>query len=146
MTHGMSKHPGYHAYRNMRDRCTLPTCHAWDNYGGRGITVCARWLVSFENFWADMAPGYRKGLSLDRIDNRGNYEPSNCRWADQKTQDRNKRTNRHVDTPWGRMTVSEAAERSGIGKTTITYRLQNGWSDIEAVTTRPDLGNRWRAK
>lgn len=124
-THGMSKHPAFAVWRSMKVRCTLPAHQAWHNYGGRGIRVCERWLESFENFWADMGPSYEKGLSIDRIDNNGDYEPKNCRWVSDKTQSRNKRTNTLISTPWGRMTVSEAAERSGIKANTILYRLNH---------------------
>ena len=85
-THRHSKHPLYHVWRSMKQRCTVPTAQAWANYGGRGIRVCDRWLESFENFWADMSPTYQEGLTLDRIDVNGDYAPENCRWVDVKTQ------------------------------------------------------------
>lgn len=72
-------------YNSMRNRCLNPKSDRYHRYGGRGITICARWLESFENFKEDM--GYPEdGHSIDRIDNDGNYEPGNCRWADAKTQ------------------------------------------------------------
>jgi hypothetical protein len=80
----------YRTWQAMKERCTLPTNKAFKHYGARGITVCDRWLDSFENFLADM--GERPpGLTLDRKNNDGNYEPSNCRWATQTEQVNNSR-------------------------------------------------------
>ena len=125
-THGMTKHPAYAVWRSMNDRCRLPTHQAWANYGGRGITVCEAWRTSFEAFWRDMGPTYQTGLTLDRTNNEGPYSPENCRWVSSKEQARNTRRTVLVDTPLGRMTVSELAERTGIGATTLLYRVQRG--------------------
>lgn len=74
----------------MKDRCLNPSSASWKNYGGRGVTVCQSWIDSFESFLADV--GERpEGTSLDRIDNDGNYEPGNVRWADASTQQGNRR-------------------------------------------------------
>jgi hypothetical protein len=82
-------HPLYGVWKQMRQRCRNPDHPFWSYYGGRGITVCARWN-DFEKFVSDM--GTRpKGRSLDRIDNDGNYEPNNCRWATKKQQIANRR-------------------------------------------------------
>ena len=124
--HGMSRHPAYAVWRSMCDRCLLPSHKAWRNYGGRGISVCERWQKSFSAFWADMGPTYVKGLTLDRIDNNAGYSPANCRWASHKRQARNKRGNTIIDTPWGRLTAAEAAERANLNKTTLHYRLSIG--------------------
>lgn len=136
-THGMSTHPAYWVWRSMRDRCRLPSHQAWKNYGARGIQVCDRWNESFENFWADMGRSYLPGLTLERMNNSKGYNLKNCAWVDWKTQARNRRNAKMIATPWGRMNVSEASERSGIGGTTIHYRINHGWSDIDAVTTPP---------
>lgn len=140
--HGMSLHDAYAVYRSMIDRCRLPTHQAWDRYGGRGIEVCARWRESFANFWEDMGPTYEKGLTLDRVENNGNYEKGNCRWTSRTRQARNTRANVLVETPWGRMTAAEAADRAGIKRTTFYYRVSIGVTGPDLFTP-PDVTRRF---
>ena len=106
------------------------------NYGGRGITVCDRWLNSFENFLADMGE-CPEGLSIDRFpDNDGNYEPRNCRWATAKEQQRNRRNNSILTIGFRTQCISAWSEESGIASKTISQRiLKLGWSPEDAVFT-----------
>jgi len=104
----MSKHAAYVSWLHMRQRCIDPTSPDYPNYGARGITVCARW-DDFSAFWADMGNAWRPGLSIDRRDNHGPYEPDNCRWATDFQQANNKRNNRFIWTPFGTMTLAQAS-------------------------------------
>lgn len=93
MKHGMSRSKTYRSWAAAKSRCINPSNQAYRHYGARGIKMCDRWLNSFQDFLADMGecPPYMY-WGLDRIDNEGNYEPGNCRWASSLTQARNRRT------------------------------------------------------
>jgi hypothetical protein len=104
------------------------------NYGGRGISVCERWL-KFENFFADMG-NKPKGTSIDRINNDGNYEPSNCRWATNAVQANNKRSNRYLTHIGKTQTIAQWEQEFNLNTSTISHRISNGWQ-IEQILTTP---------
>lgn len=120
------------AWMNMRARCDNPARADYANYGGRGIHYDPRW-VSFSVFLADMGEP-QPGHSLDRIRVNEPYYPGNCRWADRKTQMRNKRCNRLVTHNGETLTLAEWAERSGVGYTTLLKRLGRGVPVALALT------------
>jgi hypothetical protein len=131
-THKMSATSTYISWSGMIQRTTNPNIPRWCNYGGRGIHVCQRWLV-FENFLADM--GVRPdGMQIDRIDNTGNYEPGNCRWATPAQQSRNMRRTRILTYDGITMCVEDWARRIGIRRCTLHVRLRN-WPLERALTT-----------
>ena len=135
--HGLVHTPLYRIWSNAKSRCFDVNCKSYKNYGGRGITVCDEWKDDFQAFydWA-MANGYKEGLSIDRIDNNGNYEPSNCRWTTVKEQSNNRRNNRYLEFRGEKKTASQWAELLGIKTSTIYSRLKYGWS-VEETLTKP---------
>lgn len=128
------KHPLYCKWQGMKYRCYNPRAIQFHNYGARGIRMCDEWRTSFASFkdWA-LKNGYRAGLSIDRIDVNGNYEPSNCRFADNKTQGRNRRYNMLVTYNGIRATVADWAERTGVPYTTMIERYRKGWSPNDMI-------------
>lgn len=121
---------------NMRYRCLSKDSKFYMNYGGRGITICDRWL-KFENFYSDMGEPPSKEHSIDRVNNNGNYEPNNCRWATSEEQTRNTRQNRLIKYNDEAGTVSYWVEKTGLTHATILGRLNRGWSPERIFLTKP---------
>jgi len=137
--HGLTGSPTYLSWRAMKSRCYRPTDIGYPNYGGRGITVCDRWLngedgkSGFECFLEDMGLRPSDEHSLDRVDNEGNYRPGNCIWQTYVEQQRNRRCTAWVDTVNGRMPLAEACERAGIDLETARKRIGSGLSFEHAI-------------
>ena len=132
-THGKSRSRVYKIWLGMLQRCQNPNSSSYDRYGGRGIKVCKRW-ESFENFYEDMGDPPRR-TSLDRIDNDGDYEPGNCKWATRKEQASNTRRNHIIEYQGEEFILTQLAEKVGINHDTLRSRLRNGWSVERAVET-----------
>jgi len=126
-THGLSRTPEYACWKSMKQRCYNPSNIKFEAYGLRGIRVCARWLESFENFFEDMGQMTFPRASIGRINNDGNYEPTNCRWETDEQQANNKRNSRYITYDGMTQTVSQWARRLGITHRTLSSRIAKGW-------------------
>lgn len=133
---GFSKTRLYRIWSLMKKRCYRNENENFKHYGGRGIEVCEEWKKDFIAFrsWA-LSHGYADNLSIDRIDVNGNYEPSNCRWADIKTQANNRRNNHIITYLNNDYTVSEFAELLKVSYWTVSNQLKLGWS-IEKIVQK----------
>jgi hypothetical protein len=132
-THGRTPFYLYLIWDGMKKRCLCKTYFSWEAYGGRGITICDRWM-KFENFRSDVGERPSKMHSLDRIDNNKGYSPENCRWATPKEQSRNRRSSKIISAFGESKTLVEWSEQYNINRSTITRRLKCGWSPEKAVS------------
>ena len=135
--HGGSKRTEYRVWMSMKNRCLYPSNPGYKDYGGRGITICQRWLDSFEAFLADMGPrpeGSRK-FSIERRDVNGNYEPGNCYWATWAQQSRNTRRNRLLTHNGITLPLTDWAAKIGVNQKALDSRLRLGWSVGDALAT-----------
>jgi len=130
--HGQCLSRTYMTWSAMRDRCNRIASPAYKYYGGRGITICNSWF-QFTNFLKDM--GERpEGLTLDRIDNNGDYNPENCRWASYKQQAHNRSNSIKITIDGTSKLVIEWARELGIKVSVVQGRLRRGWTPIDALT------------
>lgn len=133
--HGLTETAEHKSWDELIYRCTNPNGRAYKNYGGRGIKVCDRWLESFENFLADMGNKPTPKHSIDRINNNGNYEPSNCRWATRHEQSRNTRRNRVITYNGITMCMGDWAKKYGLKPHTLRARLESGKLSFQDAIT-----------
>lgn len=113
-------------------RCLSPTNSHYADYGARGVSVCERWIASFADFMSDMGDRPSPKHSIDRIDNNGDYEPDNCRWATKKEQSRNTRANLMIRLGNATKPLIEWCEIFDLSYETIRQRLENGWRPVRA--------------
>lgn len=124
--HGYSHSKTYVAWEGMKQRCLTPAHKAYKHYGGRGISICKRWM-KFENFLADMGE-VPEGKTLERKNNNKGYTPDNCVWATHLEQGRNRRNNKIIKYLGERLPLSIWTEKLGLNYYTVHYRFQHGWS------------------
>lgn len=132
---GMCKSSEYTSWKEMKRRCYNTRNSEYHNYGGRGITVCQRWLDAFVNFFEDMGPKPFAEATIDRKDGNGNYEKENCRWATKLEQGQNTSKARNLTYNGETYGLREWARRIGITHGTLSARLARGWSLEKALTT-----------
>lgn len=133
--HGDTNTRLYNIWSEMKKRCYNENAPKYKNYGGRRITVCEEWLDDFVNFkkWA-MENGYSDHLTIDRINNNGNYEPSNCRWATIEEQNNNRRSNKMITFSGETHNLKYWCETLSLPYSPIELRLARGWSVEDAFT------------
>lgn len=132
--HGKTNTRLFTTWQNIKNRCYNNCNNEYKNYGGRGIAVCDEWLHDFMSFYNwSMVNGYNDNLTIDRIDNNGNYEPNNCRWVTMKQQQQNKRSNRNYTINGETHCLSEWCEILGLKYSTVQSRIQRNRSIEKAL-------------
>ncbi len=134
--HGASRTPEYFVWIQLKDRCCNQNNKRYKNYGGRGITVCERWLHSFENFIADVGLRPSPKHTIERRENDKPYSPDNCRWATNQEQQQNKSNNHLLTYNNETLTITEWGRQTGFDRRTIAARLRRGMSVEQAFTAK----------
>jgi hypothetical protein len=136
LQHGEADSDLGHVKASMVQRCTKPNSIKYKDYGGRGIKICKEWLVDNTAFytWAKVS-GYKKGLTLERIDNDGDYCPENCKWATWEEQANNKRSSTLITFEGKTKTLSQWSKETGISSATLSQRKKRGWDERKILTT-----------
>src|SRR3990167_470601 len=132
-THGLTETPEYRIWTGILTRCRNPRAKAFRLSGGRGISVCARW-ADFSAFLLDMGNRPSRQHSIDRVNNDGNYEPGNCRWATRKEQSNNQSRNVRLTFNGKVMTISQWSEEIGIDPKTLWQRHRAGWEPSRSLS------------
>lgn len=143
-SHGLSHTPEYRSWKSMRMRCENKSHKSFERYGGRGIFICEQWRNDVVAFVRDMGLRPSPQHTLERINNDGNYEPGNCRWATLLEQAQNRSNVNTIDLNNERLSVSEWARRNGIMPGTAAKRLRDGWSVDHAISMPPLQGHHRR--
>lgn len=140
--HGESRTRLYNIWTQIKDRTENPENWGWDNYGGRGISLCEEWHdYPIFSKWAK-ENGYTEDTSIDRIDVNGNYEPNNCRWATEKEQANNRRTCVMIEYNGKKQSMADWARELGISYETIRTRHRRGWDTKRMLTTPQQTKNK----
>lgn len=139
-THGMKKTKVYKVWDSMKQRCNNKNHKQYKNYGGKGIKFCKKW-EKFENFYSDM--GEPNGLTLDRINNDGDYKPSNCRWVSSKVQNNNTSRNVRIIFNSEKRTLAEWSEKVDIPYSTLYDRYKRNWN-IKDMLSKERRINQYR--
>lgn len=132
--HGASTTRNYKRWAAIKDRCLNKESKSYKNYGGRGIKICQMWH-KYENFLSDMGTP-NVGMTIERINNDGNYEPKNCRWATREDQNNNHRRNVKINFDGRTFNITQWAKIMGLTKAALTHRFNRGWT-IERALTEP---------
>jgi hypothetical protein len=132
--HGMSHTSEWNSWIAMKERCLNPNLHHYKDYGGRGITVCRRWLNSFQNFYDDMGPS--GGLTIERIDVNGDYEPGNCKWIPRGDQARNKRSSRRIAALGEEKLFVDWSRELDLDPSLLHYHLEQGKTIEQIIEER----------